>query len=107
MNNDIKILTDANFKSVTGEDKVSLVDFWAPWCGPCRMLTPTIDQLAVEFGDKANICKADVDIAEETAKEFGIMTVPTLMIFKSGKLLETMVGLRQKAQIAEAISKHI
>ncbi len=78
-------LTSDNFESVVNSSKPVLVDFWAPWCGPCRMLGPTIDALAEEVGDSAVICKLDVDQAPEIAQRFSVNAVPTILFFKNGE----------------------
>ena len=88
-----KIVTDANFNSEVLEHKgVVLIDFFADWCGPCKMLSPLIDELAEEMKGKAKIVKIDVDNAGETAKKYGIMSIPTLIIFKDGKLTDPKTG---------------
>jgi len=84
-----------------------LVDFWAVWCGPCRMIAPHVDTIAAEFADKAKVYKVNVDEEPEIASRYGIMSIPTLMIFKDGKAVEQIVGVRPKAEIAKALEKHI
>lgn len=81
---------------VVTNDNVALVDFWAPWCGPCRMLAPILDQLAEEFKNKANIVKVDTDKNQELAVKLGIRSVPTVMFYKNGILMETIVGVKSK-----------
>lgn len=78
-------LDSSNFNSAISVDKPVLVDFWAPWCGPCKMLSPTIDALADEVGDSALICKVDVDQAPEIAQQFGVNQVPTIIFFRHGQ----------------------
>lgn len=107
MNENVKILTADNFDAVIGEDKVTLVDFWANWCGPCKMLLPTIDEIANSFAGRANICKVDVDENEDIARKFGIMTIPTMIIFKKGEVLNKLVGLMPKGKIAAAIENEM
>ena len=82
-------LNSDNFDKTVNSDKPVLVDFWATWCGPCRMLGPTIEALAEEMGDKALVCKLDVDQAPEIADEFGITAVPTLIFFRKGQKIGT------------------
>jgi thioredoxin 1 len=82
-----------------------LVDFWAPWCGPCRMLAPIIEQVADEFAGKAKVCKLNTDQARDTAVEFGISAIPTVILFKDGQVQKKWVGLTSKKDISEAINK--
>lgn len=101
-------ITDASFKQeVLQSDKVVLVDFWAAWCGPCRMLAPVIDELSNEFGGKAIIAKVDVDQNQQISLEYGIRSIPTLLIFKNGEVVEKLVGVSPKEVIAEKISAHL
>ncbi len=100
-------LTAENFESVLAENPVVVVDFWATWCGPCRMLAPVIEELAQEFEGKAVVGKVDVDENEDLARSFGIVSIPTVFIFKNGQVAEKLVGFRQKAQLAEAINNLI
>ena len=93
-------LDDYSFdKSVINNDKVSLVDFWAPWCGPCKMLTPIIEEVAKEMGDKVFIGKLNVDDNPIIAGRYKVMSIPTLLIFKNGKIIDQMVGLQPKGTI--------
>jgi len=99
-------LSDASFDSTIHSSEVPvLVDFWAPWCGPCRMLAPIIEQVADEYAGKAKICKLNTDEARDTAIEFGISAIPTVILFKAGKVQKKWVGLTSKKDISEAISK--
>ncbi len=89
--------TDQNFEQeVIKSDKPVLVDFWAPWCGPCQMMGPIIDELATEMGDKAKIGKINVDENPEIAQKFGVMSIPTIKIFKGGKISKEFVGVQSK-----------
>ncbi len=99
-------LSDASFDETihTAQTPV-LVDFWAPWCGPCRMLAPLIEQVADEFAGKAKVCKLNTDEGRDTAIEFGISAIPTVMLFKEGKVQKKWVGLTSKKDISEAITK--
>ena len=101
-----KILTTENFDS-TISNGVSLVDFWATWCGPCKMLAPNIEAIAEEYEGKAQICKVDVDEYPKLATQYEIYSIPTILIFKDGELVERMTGFRAKSQIAEILDKHI
>ena len=86
--------------------KPVLVDFWAPWCGPCQMQGPIIDELAGEIGDKAVIGKVNVDDHHEIAGRYGIMSIPALIVFKDGEVVDSLVGVHQKKDLLEVISRH-
>jgi thioredoxin 1 len=97
-------LTDATFDEMVQNSEVPvLVDFWAPWCGPCKMIGPIVEELATEYGDKAKICKLNTDDARDTAVEFGISAIPTIILFKAGQVQKKWVGLTGKKDLAEAI----
>lgn len=99
------ILTEQNFDAeVLQAELPVLIDFWAPWCGPCRMLAPAVAQIAEEYAGKTKVCKVNVDEAPELARRFGIMSIPTVLVFKGGQLTEKLVGLRPKAEL-EALIK--
>jgi thioredoxin 1 len=101
-------ITDANFaKEVEASDKPVLVDFWAVWCGPCKMLTPIIEELANEYEGKAVIGKVDVDNNQMIATKFGIRGIPTILIFKGGKVVDQIVGAVPKNMIVEKLESHI
>lgn len=100
--------TDANFKSEAMEsDQPVLVDFWAEWCGPCRMLTPVIDELAEDYAGRAKIGKVDVDANREVAAQFSIMSIPTIVVLKNGEVVKKFVGVSSKADLAAAIDENI
>ncbi|MBT3418131.1 MAG: thioredoxin [Flavobacteriales bacterium] len=100
--------TDANFKEVVlDSDKVVLVDFWAPWCGPCRMIAPIVDELHTELEGKAVIGKVNVDENSEVSTNFGVRNIPTLLIFKNGEVVDKLVGALPKAQILEKLESHM
>ena len=101
-------ITDSSFQEVVLQsDKPVLVDFWAPWCPPCRMLSPVIEQLHNEFEGKAVVAKVDVDNNQQVSLEYGIRSIPTLLIFKNGEVVDKIVGLSPKEVIAEKLSAHL
>jgi thioredoxin 1 len=101
-------LTDATFdKTVHNSDVPVLVDFWAPWCGPCKMIAPIIEEIAEEYSDKAKICKLDTDEARDSAMEFGISAIPTIILFKDGQVQKKWVGLTSKKDLTEAIDEFL
>jgi len=97
-------LTKENFQK-TVEQGVSLVDFWAPWCGPCRMQEPIIEELAREIGDRATIAKLNVDDEPELASRYGVMSIPTLILFKDGQPVDKLVGLQSKETLKARLQK--
>ena len=98
-------LTDATFDEVVHSSDVPvLVDFWAAWCGPCRMMAPIIEELAKDYAGKAKICKLNTDEARDSAIEFGINAIPTLLLFKGGKVQRKWVGLTSKKELSEALN---
>ncbi|MCY4410487.1 MAG: thioredoxin [Caldilineaceae bacterium] len=102
------VVTDANFEDeVIQADVPVLVDFWAEWCGPCKMIAPVLDEIATELNGKLTIGKLDVDENQSTAMAFGVMSIPTLMLFKDGQQVETIVGFQQKAQLLGKIQSHL
>ena len=96
-------LTSANFDAETSKGAV-LVDFWAPWCGPCRMLSPVIEELAKDFEGKAKICKVNTDEAQDLATKFGVRSIPTLLFIKDGEIKAQMIGAQSKQVIADKIN---
>ena len=102
------IVTDQNFKTEVLEAEIPVfVDFWAPWCGPCQMIGPVISEIAKELEGKVKVCKLNVDENSKTAGEYGIMSIPTMKLFKNGKIIEEMVGMQPKEIISEKIIKAI
>ena len=96
-------VTSANFEDTT-KDGVSMVDFWAPWCGPCRMIAPVIEELAADFEGKAKICKVNTDEEQDLAVKFGVRSIPTILFMKNGEVVDTMVGASSKQAFADKIN---
>jgi len=102
------VLTDATFEQVVEKRKgVTLVDFWAEWCGPCKMIAPIVEQIAEENDGKLTVAKLDVDQNGETAMKFGVMSIPTLILFKDGQPVERLVGYRPKEQLMAKIRPYL
>ena len=98
----LKILRDSNFKNTISKG-VSLVDFWAEWCTPCKIQGPIINEVAETIGDEANICKLDVDTYKKTASQYGIRSIPTILIFKDGELAKKFTGVKNKGVLIKAV----
>jgi len=101
-------VNDTNFKKeVLEEGSPVLVDFWATWCGPCLRLAPIVEEIAKNYKDKLKVCKLNVDDASETASKYGVMSIPTLVFFKDGKVIDELVGVVPKSDIEDTINKYI
>ena len=100
-------ITDANYEEIAATDKLILIDFWAQWCGPCRMLSPTIDDLANEYEGKAVIGKVDVDDNPDIAEKFSIRNIPTLLFVKNGEVVDKTVGAVPKNEIIDKIEANL
>ena len=103
---DYIVLNEDNFDNTVANGLV-LVDFWATWCGPCKMLAPTIDAIATEYKDRVVVGKVDVDESEAIARRFGIMSIPTLFLFKDGEVVEKLVGYRLKIELEQLLNKYL
>jgi thioredoxin 1 len=101
------VLTDSNFASEVTKYPILLVDFWAPWCGPCRMVSPIVEQLSREYSGRVAFGKVNVDENQRIATSFGIQSIPTLMIFKGSKAVDVMVGAMPKAQIEMKLKQQL
>jgi len=101
-------LSDATFdEEVTDAEGLTLVDFWAEWCGPCKMIAPTLDELAGDYRGRLKVCKLDVDSNPRSAQRFAVRSIPSLLFFKDGQVVETVVGAVRKQRLAEVIEAHL
>ena len=108
MSNGVLEVSNENFESeVVNSEKPVLVDFWAEWCGPCKQIAPVVKEIADEHSDKLKVCKMDVDANRETAVQFGIRSIPTLLIFKNGEVAGSQIGAVSKQQLLEFIQAEI
>ena len=100
--------TESNFKSEVLESKLPvLVDFWADWCGPCKMIAPVVDELAKEYSGKIKVGKVDVDSNSSIASQYGIMSIPTLIFFKGGRVMAQLTGVQSKASLKQKIEENL
>ncbi len=108
MSDNITHTTDEAFEAdVLQADLPVLVDYWAEWCGPCKMIAPILDEISGEYADKLKVCKMDIDANQQTPPKYGIRGIPTLMLFKNGELAATKVGALSKSQLAEFLDTNI
>jgi thioredoxin 1 len=108
MSKDTVTVQDASFKSEVIDSNVPvLVDFWATWCAPCRAIAPALEELATQYKGKVKIAKVDVDESQQVAQQFGIRSIPTLLLFKGGKVVDQLVGAMPKAKLEDAIKKQL
>ena len=99
-----QVVTNTNFQDLLAGDKPLMVDFWATWCGPCRILSPTVDEIAEEYADRITVAKCNVDDAEDIAMQFRIMSIPTLIFLKNGEVVDKRVGVVSKDEIVSIIN---
>lgn len=100
-------VTDQSFQNDVENGETVLVDFWAPWCGPCKMIAPVLEEIDKEIGDKLTIAKVNVDENPDTSGRYGVMSIPTLMVFKNGKMVDKLVGFQPKEQLLNSLQKHL
>jgi thioredoxin 1 len=104
--NDVVTLADSTFDEEVLKSNVPvLVDFWATWCGPCKAIAPTVDEFAREYKGKVKVGKLDVDHNQQVAQKFGIRSIPTLLLFKNGRVVDTLIGVVSKAKLVDALNK--
>ncbi len=106
MSKDLIHVTDSDFEQeILKSEKPALVDFWAPWCGPCQRIAPILEELATEYKDKVKVAKLNVDESRKVAADLGVMSIPTLILFKGGKVIDKVIGLVPKDRLKEFINK--
>lgn len=100
----VETLNKTNFRDVVGQGTTVLVDFWAPWCGPCRLIGPELDAVAQEVGDRVRIAKVNVDEEPELAQTFGVQSIPNLIVFRNGSPVRQLIGFRDRRELIQALS---
>ena len=100
-------VSDQSFSGEVESQGTVLVDFWAPWCGPCKMIAPVLEELSSELGDKLKIAKVNVDDNPESASRFGVMSIPTLIIFKDGQPVDKIIGFQPKDSLKNVVNRHL
>jgi thioredoxin 1 len=101
-------VTDATFaEEIEGHNGLAMVDFWATWCGPCQIIAPHVEALATEYASKVKVAKLDVDQSPQTPARFGVRSIPSVLFFKGGRLVDTVVGAVPKSQLVDRIEKHL
>ena len=107
MTEPVVLTTDTFEQEVLKSDQPVLVDFWAPWCGPCKMIAPVVEELATDLAGKVKVAKLNVDENGETATKYGVFSIPTLIVFKGGKAVERLVGFQPKPKLMEKLKAHL
>jgi len=103
-----KVVTDATFKEdVLGSDKPVLVDFWAEWCGPCRLVSPVLEEIAAQHADKITVVKLNIDENPETARDYRVMSIPTMSVFSGGEVVKSIVGAKPKSAILADLADYL
>ncbi|MCK5708747.1 MAG: thioredoxin [Candidatus Aureabacteria bacterium] len=103
-----KNVKDVNFENeILKSELPVLVDFWAPWCAPCRMIAPTVEEIAKEYDGRLKVCKINVDEAPQTSSDYGVMSIPTLAVFKNGKVVKKEIGALSKSQLESMVSQFV
>ena len=100
-------ITDQNFQEITGQPGLSMVDFWAVWCGPCRMVAPIVEQLADEYAGQVTVGKLDVDANTRTATQFNVRSIPTILFFRDGKVVDQVIGAVPRPALESKIKQHL
>jgi thioredoxin 1 len=105
--NNVIEITDTNFSEVTGQAGLSMVDFWAVWCGPCRMVAPIVEQLADDYAGQVTVGKLDVDNNQRSAAQFNVRSIPTILFFKDGKVVDQVIGAVPRPALEAKIKQHL